>query len=65
MKFVFYPGGRKLFMHIYNKMVQKVIVFKKFKVDFYPPAMLKRLLEGREYAYPVECVSVYSFCLKV
>lgn len=55
MKFCFYPGVGKFCMQGFNQYVHKVIIFEEFNVEFYPLNMLKRLLEGRDYAYPVKC----------
>lgn len=55
MKFVFYPGVGKFFMGGFDVMFHKVIVFEEFDIRFYKGSFLKRLLEGREYAYPVKC----------
>lgn len=32
-----------------------VIVFEEFNISFYKSSFLKRLLDGRKYAYPVKC----------
>lgn len=55
MKFVFYPGVGKFFMQGFDPYFHKFFLFEEFKLHFYPVNMLKRLLEGREYAYPVKC----------
>lgn len=49
-------------MQGFDPFFHKFILFE-FKLDFYPLNMLKRLLEGREYAYPVKCSSdsVFKF----
>lgn len=57
LRFVFYPGVGKFFLQDYNPLIHKVIVFEEFNIQFYPSSMLKRLLEGRSYAYPVKCSS--------
>lgn len=54
LKYVFYPGVGKFFMQGFQVDVHKIIVFEEFNMTFYH-AMLKRLLEGRDYAYPVKC----------
>lgn len=55
MKFVFYPGIGKFFMQGFDPVFHKVIVFEEFNINFYKSSFLKRLLEGRNYAYPVKC----------
>lgn len=55
MKFCFYPGVGKFCMQGFNQYVHKAIIFEEFNVEYYPLNMLKRLLEGRDYAYPVKC----------
>lgn len=55
LQFVFYPGVGKFFMQGFNSVLHRVILFEEFNLNFYPQSMLKRLLEGRPYSYPVKC----------
>jgi hypothetical protein len=55
LKYIFYPGVGKFFMQGFQEDVHKVIIFEEFNMTFYHANMLKRLLEGRDYAYPVKC----------
>lgn len=55
MKFVFYPGVGNFFMQGFDPTYHKYIVFEEFDISFYPVSMLKRLLEGKTFAYPVKC----------
>lgn len=55
MKFVFYPGVGNFFMQGFDPAYHKYIVFEEFDLSFYPVSMLKRLLEGKTFAYPVKC----------
>lgn len=55
LKYIFYPGVGKFFMQGFQVDVHKIIVFEEFNMTFYHANMLKRLLEGRDYAYPVKC----------
>lgn len=55
LKYVFMPGVGKFFMQGYNPEVHKVILFEEFDIKFHHVRLLKRLMEGRNYAYPVKC----------
>lgn len=55
LKYVFYPGVGKFFMQGFKKGFHRVILFEEFSYKFAIPSMLKRLLEGRKYAYSVKC----------
>lgn len=55
LKFIFYPGVGKFFMQDFDCNFHKVIVFEEFEIKYHCVSMLKRLLEGRSYAYPVKC----------
>lgn len=55
MKYVFYPGVGKFFMQDFDESVHKIILFEEFEYKFCVVSMLKRLLEGKPYAYPVKC----------
>lgn len=57
LRYVYYPGVGKFFMQDYDSMVHRVIVFEEFDIKFHCVSMLKRLLEGKPYAYPVKCKS--------
>lgn len=63
MKYVFYPGVGIFFMQGFDPFFHKIIIFEEFNVNFYKGSFLKRLLEGRQYSYPVKCGpdSVYYF----
>lgn len=63
MKYAFYPGVGKFFMQDFEISFHKLILFEEFKYDFYPPSMLKRLLEGRPFSYPVKglCDKMINF----
>lgn len=52
---LFFPGVGNFFMQGFNQYVHKLIIFEEFCIEYYPLSMLKRLLEGREYTYPVKC----------
>lgn len=60
---IFYPGVGKFFMADMDIDFYKVIIFEEFHVDYYPLSMLKRLCEGRRFAYPVKGQSdnVFAF----
>lgn len=49
---VYYPDCGKWMLNGYNSRVHKVILFEEFSSQYYPLSMLKRLCEGRTYAYP-------------
>lgn len=55
LKYVFYPGVGKFFMQGYREGFHKIIVFEEFNGKFHCMSMLKRLVEGKMYAYPVKC----------
>lgn len=55
MDSIFYPGVGKFFMMNMNEELHKVILFEEFDGQYFAMSMLKRLLEGRKYAYPVKC----------
>lgn len=55
MKYVFYAGVGKFFMQDFDASVHKVILFEEFDYELACVSMIKRLLEGRAYAYPVKC----------
>lgn len=55
LKYVFYPGVGKFFMQSFVPNYHKVIIFEEFDYQFCVVSMLKRLCEGRNYAYPVKC----------
>lgn len=54
MKYVYFPGVGKFFMQGYRPGFHKVILFEEFDIKYHVPSMLKRLLEGRRFAYPVK-----------
>lgn len=54
LKYIFYPGVGQFFMQSYEPEIHKVIVFEEFNLKFYEMSFLKRLLEGRPFAYPVK-----------
>lgn len=64
LKFVFYPGVGKFFMQGFDINYHKIIVFEEFDIKYYCLSMLKRLLEGRKFSYPVKCDMdlTFSFC---
>lgn len=62
LKYVFYPGVGKFFMQDYDEKVHKVIVFEEFDYKFVLTSHLKRLLEGRPYAYSVKGLSDRMIC---
>lgn len=51
---IYFPGVGKFFMQGYKPGFHKVIVFEEFDAKYFVQSMLKRLLEGRRYAYPVK-----------
>ena len=51
---IFYPGVGKFFMQDFDPQYHKVILFEEFDSKFYNSAQLKRLLEGKPFAYPVK-----------
>lgn len=55
LPFVFLPGVGKFFMQGFDSTFHKLILFEEFEIKYHVVAMLKRLLEGRKYAYPVKC----------
>lgn len=55
LKYVFYPGVGKFFMQGFREGYHRLILFEEFDMKFFSVALLKRLLEGRPYAYPVKC----------
>lgn len=55
LKYVFYPGVGKFFMQGFRSDFHKVILFEEFDIKYHCVNMLKRLCEGRDYAYPVKC----------
>lgn len=64
MKYAFYPGVGKLFMQGFDPFYHKVIIFEEFNIQFYKYSFLKRLLEGRNYSYPVKCGPDSTFYFK-
>lgn len=52
---IFYPGVGKFFMQGLDERQHEIIIFEEFDVDLHLKSMLKRLLEGKPYAYPVKC----------
>lgn len=52
---VFYPGVGKFFLQGLNVDYHSVILFEEFEYKYHHVSMLKRLLEGKPYAYPVKC----------
>lgn len=64
LKYVFYPGVGKFFMQGFRDDFHKVILFEEFDIKFYVVAMLKRLCEGRDYAYPVKCEPDKNICFR-
>lgn len=54
LKYVFYPGVGKFFMQDFDVHYHKVVLFEEFEYKFCVPSFLKRLLEGRLFAYPVK-----------
>lgn len=50
----YFPGVGKFFMQGYKPGFHKVVVFEEFDSKYHCHSMLKRLLEGRPYAYPVK-----------
>lgn len=54
MKFVFYPGTGHFFMQGLQVDFHQIIVFEEFEISHYFSSYLKRLLEGRPFAYPVK-----------
>lgn len=63
MKFEFFPGIGKFFMQGFDPEFHKIIIFEEFNINFYKGSFLKRLLEGRKYAYPIKygLDSVFNF----
>lgn len=57
MPFVYYPGVGKFFMQDYDPFFHKVILFEEFTYEYHCIGMLKRLMEGRSYSYPVKGLS--------
>lgn len=55
MPYVFYPDVGKFFMQSFEEKFHKVILFEEFEYKFAVLSLLKRLLEGRSYSYPVKC----------
>lgn len=55
MHSVFYPGAGRFFMSDFNSDIHKVIVFEEFESKYHIIGMLKRLLEGKTFSYPVKC----------
>lgn len=55
LKYVFMPGVGKFCIQGFNPEVHKVILFEEFDIKFHHISLLKRLMEGRNYAYPVKC----------
>lgn len=51
---IYFPGVGKFFMQGYKPGFHKVILFEEFHSEYYPHGMLKRLLEGRPFSYPVK-----------
>lgn len=64
LPFVFYPGCGKFFMQGFRSEFHKLILFEEFACKFYPVSMLKRLIEGRPYAYPVKGQSDLMICYR-
>lgn len=56
LDYVYYPGIGKFFMQDFDVAYHRVIVFEEFDVKYQIQSMLKRLLEGRAYAYIVKNV---------
>lgn len=54
LQHVYYPGVGKLFMQEFKPDFHKVILFEEFSYQYCVPSMLKTLLEGRLYSYPVK-----------
>lgn len=57
LKYIYYPGVGKFFMQDFDETFHRIIVFEEFDISNYCLSMLKRLLEGRPYAYSVKCES--------
>lgn len=55
MDCVYFPGVGKFFMQGYRPGFHKIIIFEEFDIKYFCQSMLKRLLEGRKYSYPVKC----------
>lgn len=55
MPYVFLPDVGKFFMQSFEVNYHRVILFEEFEYKFAVTSLLKRLLEGRAYAYPVKC----------
>lgn len=64
LMYCFYPGVGKFFMQDFRPDFHKVIVFEEFEYKFHCLGMLKRLLEGRNCAYPVKGCSDLKFKFK-
>lgn len=64
MKFVYFPGVGKFFMQGYRPGFHKVILFEEFDYKYHCSSMLKRLLEGRSYSYPVKGQMDVDICHK-
>lgn len=61
--YVYYPGVGKFFMQDFDPSFHKLIVFEEIDIKYHVPSMLKRLLEGRSFAYSIKGLSdkVISF----
>lgn len=55
LPYVFYPGVGHFFMQGFKADFHKIILFEEFEISHYYSSYLKRLLEGRSFAYPVKC----------
>lgn len=64
MKYVYFPGVGKFFMQGYRSGFHKVILFEEFDYKYHCSSMLKRLLEGRNYSYPVKGMMDVDICHK-
>lgn len=52
--FCYFPDVGKFFMNGFKPSVHKIILFEEFDIQFHCESMLKRLTEGRRYAYPTK-----------
>lgn len=54
LKYVYYPSGGLFFMQGYTHH-HRIIIFEEFHMPNFHAFQLKRLLEGKPFAYPVKC----------
>lgn len=61
---IYYPDVGKFLMNHFKEGRHKVIVFEEYKNEFHCESYLKRLLENRQYAFPIKGLPALQFAYK-